>query len=176
MINRNKLEILKILINHIKNGNWCLAGSVAHEFYGITYEKTNDLDIFCDKRTGERINELLKNYAIKEFSYNEKSFRKEDMKKEIGIKGYFGVYDFKNEEVEVMAEVSKKIDGNWTSPQIPKKIIYFKVRNVKIPVNDIQTEIEAYKEMGRLKKAEKLKSAAKTLGIKNSLDANNERG
>ena len=83
------------------------------------------------------------------------------------MKGYFGVYKVYGEEVEIMAEVTRKVNDDWIKPKMPK-IIYLQKNKLRIPVAHIDSEIEMYEEAGRTKKAERLKSYRVTFQLPKS--------
>jgi len=81
---------------------WAITGGANHYIRGVVAE-LNDVDIITNKRGGELISEILKEYAVSKYAFSECG----------AIKSYFCMLDYKSIQVEVMADPVNLIEGHW---------------------------------------------------------------
>lgn len=118
-----------------------------------------DIDIFIDEKEVSKINELLGEYVVMDLH-----FRDEINSKGERIRNIKGVFKIENCEVEIFTNSDIFIENKWKPVRTVKpKKVKVKFEGVEIWLNDLEFEYEAYKNLGRSEKAEKIKQFMKSL-------------
>lgn len=150
MINNRYLIVLQkihtILIKH--NILWAVTGSLNFALHGINVI-SHDIDIQTDKEGAYKFEQLFAEFVTKKVSY---------LKSE-KIRSYFGSFLINNIQVEIMGDLQKMFDdGSWEEPvNIKNYLEFIKYQGMKIPVLCLEYEEQAYRQMGRIKKADLLR-------------------
>ncbi|TYP47670.1 nucleotidyltransferase domain-containing protein [Thermosediminibacter litoriperuensis] len=149
MLPQKHLEVLQKIYNKLNgtNINWVITGSTAFIIQGIPL-KPNDIDIQTDKEGAYQIEECFKEFIKKKvcLSSNGK------------ISSHFGCLEIDGIKVEIMGDIQKNINGIWEEPvNLERYKRYITIRDMKLPVLDLEYEYEAYLKMGRIEKAMLLK-------------------
>ena len=157
MIPEKHFEVLKFLKEKFSNQdlNWALTGSTSFAIQGLDF-KPNDIDLQTDKASAYKIGQILTDHTVREvkFSSNGK------------IKSHFGKFKIQGLEVEVMGDLQKKYQGEWTSaPDIQKNTKKAEYKGEKFPVFKLEYEIEGYRKIGRAEKSEKIRKNAEEAGL-----------
>jgi hypothetical protein len=119
---------------------WALTGSTSFSLQGIPV-MVNDIDIQTDVYGAYKIGDLLSSYVARtiQFSIGER------------IRSHYGQFIVQGIPVDVMGDVQKReIDGDWEEVvDIRPYTRKVKVKELNIPVLDLEYEVLAYKKMGR---------------------------
>ena len=155
IIQKEYIEILKTLYKELIKTNiiWVLTGSLSFAIRGLD-TSIGDIDIQTDKHGAYELQKIFKKYREinVEFKQTEK------------IRSYFGSIKMKNIKIEIMGDIEKKIKNEWTTaPDLVLLKENIEFLGMKIPVLPIEYEADAYFNMGRIDKANKLKELISSL-------------
>lgn len=151
MIDQKFLTIFSKLYDLLSNTNinWVVTGSLGFSFQGLE-TKVNDIDIQTDKNGAYEIERLFSDYVVRKVALSTSS----------RIKSHFGALRIDGIDIEIMGNIQKRLnDGTWEDPvnlSLYKKFV--ESNGMKIPVLSLEYEYSAYLKLGRIKKAEMLKS------------------
>ena len=144
------INVLKEINRRLNRENidWALTGSLAFALQGIKTE-VHDIDIQTSAEGAYKIESLFKEFSQKKVCW---------LKSE-NICSHFGALEIKGIKIEIMGALQKKLaDGSWEQPtNIREHRCFIKVENFSIPVLSLIYESEAYRKLGRIEKAEKIK-------------------
>ena len=152
IIQKEYIEILKTLYKELIK-TWVLTGSLSFAIRGLD-TSIGDIDIQTDKHGAYELQKIFKKYREinVEFKQTEK------------IRSYFGSIKMKNIKIEIMGDIEKKIKNEWTTaPDLVLLKENIEFLGMKIPVLPIEYEVDAYFNMGRIDKANKLKELISSL-------------
>jgi len=149
---KQSIDALKIIVNKIqdKNLRWVLGGSMALAIQGVDV-KVNDINIFTDTDSADKISEILKEYAMEPMHFQSNS----------QFRAYYGLFEIKGVQVELIANLEYMYDNIWIRKENQETLMFINFANMTLPLLDLKEEYEAYKRMGRTEKANKILEALK---------------
>lgn len=128
---------------------WALTGSTNFNIQGINID-INDIDVQTDENSAYKFEKIFKKHIVKPvvFSSTDK------------IRSHFGVFEINDVKVEVMGDIQKRLpNGEWEKKKELKDIIDFAIfEGHKVPVLNLAYEENAYRILGRVKKADMIKN------------------
>ena len=143
--------VLKTITEKLKNKriNWFLGGSTSLALQSVDVIP-HDIDILTDKKGALAIQKELTEFTQESVTYKESDL----------FKSWFGVFEIHGIKVEVMGGLSTRatINDDWGTPVKFESVKYLIHNGMKIPVQLLEEEYKAYVKMGRLEKANKIKS------------------
>jgi len=142
------IEVLKLLEDELSKTevNWALTGSTSFALQGMQYEP-DDIDIQTDQEGAYEIQSLFKEHIRREVSFSTKN----------NIRSYFGELNINGVSVEIIGDIQKFDGTEWErTPNLHEIKHYINVFNLKLPVLTLEYEVEAYRRIGRIEKAEAL--------------------
>ncbi|GGD62350.1 nucleotidyltransferase domain-containing protein [Paenibacillus nasutitermitis] len=148
MIKPNFIEILKLLEGKLSKAkiNWALTGSTSFALQRLQYEP-NDIDIQTDQKGAYEIQSLFKEHVKREVSFSTKN----------NIRSYFGELNIDGVSVEIIGDIQKFDGTEWErTPNLHEIKHYINAFNLELPVLTLEYEVEAYRRIGRVEKAEAL--------------------
>jgi len=152
MIPENTFKALKAISERLngKGINWVLIGSTNHALQGVDVKPRN-IDILTDKDGAYAIGEALKEYIIEEVHPRETE----------NMKSHYGRFSIEDVEVEIIGDlINIKPEGDlWSETDNFSKKIIIEFKNVEVPGISLDQEYVAYKKLGKMEKAEKIKEA-----------------
>ena len=112
--------------------------------------EVHDIDIQTNQRGAYEIEDLLFEYVVKPVGYSVSQ----------RIRSHFGALEIDSVKVEIMGDVQKLLDNQvWEEPVQVEQYRHWKsFEGIQVPVLSLEYEYEAYRKLGRLEKAEKIKS------------------
>ncbi len=143
MLPENFKKTIKLIYSKLKNKNIKSAfiGSTSLNLQGIDVTP-NDLDLIINIPGLKLINEEFKGYITQPVS--KKSYFKD---------GYPDYYELKLKINDVLVHVMGEYDNDIYMNMINKgNVVPIKINNISIPCLTLESEAEAYSEMGRNKK------------------------
>jgi hypothetical protein len=149
VIKSDILNVFKIIYKKLKNKkiNWIITGSFSFVIRGL-YSRIGDIEIQTDSYGAYEIEKLFINNIIDKVKY----------KISENIRSHFGRLRINNIDVEIMGDIEKKINNEWVGPpNINDLKEYVNYKNMKIPVLPLEYEYNAYINLGRIEKANKIK-------------------
>jgi hypothetical protein len=150
MISNQYLAVLQKIHTILRQRSvlWAVTGSLNFALHGIPVT-IHDIDIQTNKEGAYKFEQLFTKYITKKVTY---------MKSE-KIRSYFGSFLINNIPVEIMGDLQKILDdGSWEEPvNIRDYLEFIKFKGMKIPVLCIEYEEHAYRQMGRIEKADLLR-------------------
>lgn len=112
--------------------------------------EVHDIDIQTDQPGAYAIQDLMFEYVVQPVRYlaSEK------------IRSHLGALDIDGVKVEIMGDVQKLLENQvWEEPvQVEQYRHWISFEGLRVPVLSLEYEIEAYRILGRLEKAEKIKN------------------
>ena len=127
---------------------WALTGSVGMVLQGMPLE-VHDIDLQTSPLGAIQIQQRLEGWMVEPVRQVVSS----SMRSLLGKAVVQGI------EVEIIGGVQKRLeDGGWEEPvNVAEHCRWVEWRGWKVPVLDLEYEAEAYRRMGRLEKAEKIR-------------------
>jgi hypothetical protein len=116
-----------------------------------------DIDIVTDKTGALKIGQLLKEFVIEEVKYKEGE----------KIASYFGKLEINGVQVDIIGEpkMRKNESEDWKKKSdLSKEIIILDLGEFKIPAMSLDSELEAYKTLGRIEKVQKIEEVLRKKG------------
>ena len=128
---------------------WALTGSLGMALQGVELP-VHDIDLQTDEQGAYAIERCFSEYVVKPVTCVESE----------RIRSHLGALEMDGIKVEIMGAVAKRLDhGSWEAPvQVTRHRQWIEVRGVRVPVLSLEYEVEAYRKMGRIEKAEMLRS------------------
>lgn len=155
MLETYHIEALRLILEKIQGEPglvWALTGSTSFALQGMDVE-AHDIDIQADRDGAYKLETLLKEYCVEpvRFCGTEK------------IRSHFGRFQIGQAEVEVMGDIQKRLpDGAWEDPPPLAPLTRFvDWEGMRLPVLSLRYEAEAYRTMGRAKRAEEIEQYIK---------------
>jgi len=134
---------------------WAITGGANHYLRGVV-QTLNDVDILTTQKGGELIAELLKEYTVREYKYSTCST----------IKSYFGIFDYRSLQFEIMADPTNLINSSWEeNNEWENKIEDVSFNGYILPLTTLEYEIYIYKKLGNISKGKELTEFRKGLTI-----------
>jgi len=148
-IPKQNIEALKIIVDKFKGKsiNWVLIGSTSLAIQGVNVD-VHDIDIKTDIESANRIAHALKEYVIEPMHH----------KTSEQFKSYYGMFKINNVQIEVMADLETMHDGKWIKVENSRIKVIKRYEDMTLPLLELREEYEAYKRMGRMEKANKIKA------------------
>jgi hypothetical protein len=150
MIDSRFAGVLSILHHKlpVDKVNWAITGSVGLVLLGIEVN-IQDVDIQTDKEGAYEMERRLSDLSVRrvEFKTAEK------------IRSYFGELNINGIKTEILGDIqNKNAGGGWTRvANVLKNRQFIEFIGMQLPVTTLKCQYQAYKSMGRLEKAEKIK-------------------
>lgn len=127
---------------------WAVTGGYNLALRGLK-NCTNDIDIITTKNGAYKAQDILKNFIIKNVSYNISS----------SICSYFGKALFNNYQIEIMGEPKNLIDGDWKlNSEWINSIELVEIYGVNIPLTNIEYELSINKLIGNINRVKEIKN------------------
>lgn len=149
MISKENIEAIKIIAEKLnpEKINWALIGSSNLALQGVDVE-AHDIDILTDKEGALEMGKLLKEFTIEYVAYKESE----------KFKSYYGKFVINGVEVEIMGQLQNinPVGDLWSESTNLSEKIYIKVDDMEIPAISLKQEYQAYLQLGRQEKAEKI--------------------
>ena len=150
MIPAKHQKTIGIIYEALKNLDitWAITGSLGFALHGMPVV-INDIDLQTDKDGAFRIEAAFRSDVIRNVVFSETQ----------KIRSYFGELSITYVKVEIMGDLQKKLsDGKWESPVDVKHLREFiNFKGMKLPVLPLAYEEQAYRILGRIEKADKIK-------------------
>jgi len=143
MLTENFKDVIKLIYNKLKHKNikFAFIGSASLNLQGINVAP-NDLDLIISIPGLKIISEEFKDYIIQPAS--KKPYFKE---------GYPEYYELKLKINDVVVHIMGEYDNDLYMSMINKgNIVLVKLMDISVPCLALESEAEAYSEMGRDKK------------------------
>ena len=123
---------------------WGVTGSVGMAWQGVPLTP-HDIDIQTDAVGAYEIERRLAAYVTRPvtFSATER------------MRSHFGALTIDGVKVEIIGDIERRLaDGSWSKPPDLTRIIHWVERDgLRLPVLDLEYEIAAYTQLGRLDRA-----------------------
>jgi hypothetical protein len=145
MIPASFLTLLKTLSESLSTAdiNWALTGSTSFALQGVSIQP-KDIDIQTDEKGAYAIERMFTGSMTEPVSYSSNGF----------MRSHFGKLSMDGIDVEIMGDIEKLVDGQWEGTPYLKEITrWIHVDGIQLPVLFLEYEVEAYRKMGRIKKA-----------------------
>lgn len=125
--------------------SWAITGSLGFALHGMQIE-IHDIDIQTDKKGSYSIERLFSEYIVKKVSYRISE----------QIRSYYGSFVLEDVVIEIMGDIQKKLKNNtWEDPvNVEDHLEIIDFKDMKLPVLSLEYEEKAYRQLGRIKKAE----------------------
>jgi hypothetical protein len=151
MIPTHFLSALKIIKTYLEGfeHSWAITGSTGFALQGVPIQP-RDIDLQTTPDGAYEMAHLFAAYLKDPVAYK--------VSEEKGVRSVFGAFKIDAVDVEIMGGVEKRFkDGSWQSPaNILEHLHYVEYENLHLPVLDLNYELEAYRLMGRFKRAQML--------------------
>jgi hypothetical protein len=151
MIANDHLKVLEKIVSRLKDSpiNWVVTGSLGMALQGVPTQ-VHDIDIQTDKDGAYEIERCFAEYVVKPVRYSESG----------KIRSHLGMLEIDGIKVEIMGDIQKRLgDQSWEKPV---KVEYYRrwveFGGMLIPVLSLEYEYQAYLKLGRIEKAEMLRS------------------
>ena len=155
MLTQKHIQIIQLITRSLAKSDiiWAFTGSTSFNLQGIDFPPS-DIDIQTNQSGAYQIEEIFHQYSIKpvQFSTTET------------IRSHFGTVNIQGISVEIMGDIEKYVDNNWgTPPNLVEHRQFISIYDLQIPVLSLQYEVEAYRKMGRIQKADMLQAYLRKL-------------
>ena len=150
MISDEQQSVLVLLAGQLSGRKlvWALTGSASFVMQGMEMP-VHDIDIQTDADSAYKIAEQLRSFIVKPVVFSSAPL----------IRSHFGELNIQGVKVEIMGDVQKGLpDGGWEEPVDVKSLrknVPYLGRN--FPVLPLEYECEAYRKLGRIEKAERIR-------------------
>jgi len=145
------LSALRILVTSLEATRiqWAVTGSLGFALQGVPVT-VHDIDLQTDKQGAYAIERTFSGFSARKVVYSPKE----------RIRSYYGALEVEGVEVEIMGDLQKRLEsGAWEEPvDIEGWKRWVSVDDLLVPVMDLGYEHEAYLRMGRVERAELLRS------------------
>ena len=152
MIPENIFQALKVISERLdgKGINWVLIGSTNQALQGVDV-KPRDIDILTDKEGVYAIVDALKDFVVEEIHIRETET----------MKSNYGKLNIEGVDVEIIGDlINIKPKGDlWSETKNFSKKIIIEFKGVEVPGISLDQEYVAYKKLGNIERAEKIKEA-----------------
>lgn len=140
------VAVLKIITTALdeRSVTWALTGSTSFSLQGVPLAP-NDIDVQTTEDGAYVFEELFSEQVVEPVSLSESD----------SIRSHFGAVEITGIRVEVMGNLQKRQnDGTWGPPvDVTKHRTTVDLGDIRIPVLSLRYEAEAYKQLGRTKRA-----------------------
>ena len=146
MITAQHLDALRKIWLNLENCPlpWVITGSLGMALQGVPVE-VHDIDIQTDRDGAYEIERRLSEYVIQPVKY----FVAEK------ICSHLGQLEIDGLRVEIIGGIQKLLDNqSWEEPIIVERYMkWVEIYEMRIPVLELEYEVEAYLKLGRVEKA-----------------------
>jgi hypothetical protein len=150
MISKEHRKIIRVIYIGLKNMDvtWAITGSLGFVLHGMDVP-VNDIDLQTDQKGAYQIENAFSSSVTKNVEFSEGET----------IRSYFGELNILGQKVEIMGALEKKLpSGVWESPvDVNKYCEFVRFQGMKLPVLSLEYEERAYRTLGRIEKADKIK-------------------
>lgn len=143
-----QIKVISEVCNKLGDINepWAITGGANHYLRGVV-KILNDVDIITTKKGGELISEILKEYTAREYKFNTCST----------IKSYFGIFDYRSLQFEIMADPTNLIKNSWEeNNEWKNQIEHVSFNGYTLPLTTIEYEIYIYRKIENTSKEKEL--------------------
>jgi hypothetical protein len=128
---------------------WVITGSLGMALQGMDLN-VHDIDLQTDKQGSFEIERQFPESILEPVHYSSSE----------RIRSYFGRLDLDGIKVEIMGDLQKRMDEKtWDEPvQVESYRRWVNVDEMQVPVLSLEYEYEAYLKLGRVERAEMLKT------------------
>jgi hypothetical protein len=146
-----QLEVLLKICRRLRDTklDWALTGSLGMALQGVDVP-VHDIDLQTDEQGAYAMERCFRDDVVKPVTHTISE----------RIRSHLGALEIDGIKVEIMGAIEKRLDdGSWGAPvQVIRHRRWIDVRGVRVPVLSLEYEVEAYRKMGRIERAEMLKS------------------
>ena len=150
MIEPRFLDALRIVCDRLDGcpSPWAITGSLGMALQGMDLE-IHDIDLQTDQSGADEIEKRLAEYTSVPVRYLASE----------RIRSYLGAFEIEGVKVEVMGDIQKRLeDGTWEAPvRVEDYRQWLDYDGLRLPVLSLDYEVQAYRKMGRIEKAEKIR-------------------
>ena len=151
MTENDYLKVLEKIVSRLKDSSiaWVVTGSLGMALQGIPVQ-VHDIDIQTDKDGAYGIENCFAEYLVQPVRYSESE----------RIRSHLGVLKIDGIKAEIMGDIQKHLgDQIWEEPvKVERYRRWVEVGGKLIPVLSLEYEYQAYLKLGRIEKAEMLRS------------------
>lgn len=144
--------VLSLLVEKVPPAEhlWALTGSAGLRLQGVDLS-VNDLDLQTEAQTVFLLEKELAEYMKVSVHLWESEH----------TLSYHGQAEITGLQVELLGDIRhRQLDGTWSMPlDLTSVLVWVEWHDLKIPVLSLEHEAVAYEEMGRVEKAERIRSA-----------------
>jgi len=143
-------ESLQILYKALKDSDikWVITGSLGFALHGMNVS-VNDIDIQTDKHGAFHIANIFRSNIVTPIELSESK----------KIRSYLGELNINGVKIEIMGDLQKKLSsGNWECPvSVEEHLEIIEYKGMKLPVLSLEYEEQAYRTLGRIEKANRIR-------------------
>lgn len=155
MIPEKSLEVFRFIYRRLEGEeiNWVLTGSLAFAMQGLPLTP-RDIDIQTDRQGAYRFGELFAEFVTHPVGTDRAGER---------LRSHFGDFQIEGVQVQVMGDLQKREspEHEWEPPtDLDRHKRWLEFGGMRVAVLDLEYEAESYRKMGRLERAELLRSYA----------------
>lgn len=155
MIDQGHLDVLRQVVMRLADETvaggtplvWALTGSLSFALQGVPIEP-HDIDLQTDEAGAYAIERCFAAAVIRPVCFSAAA----------RIRSHFGALCLGGIEVEIMGDIEKRLpDGTWSGPvDVAQHRRFVSVDDLRVPVLSLRYEVDAYRVLGRLEKADLL--------------------
>ena len=151
MISTSHLVSLRIIYDKLikLRLDWSITGSLGFALHGMDVP-VNDIDIQTDADSAYKIEDALLEYVVKEVKFSESG----------NIRSHFGELCIRGIKVEIMGGLQKRLPGGTWEDSVDVTLYrkFVKYKDMSLPVLSLEYEQIAYRNLGRVEKADMIKT------------------
>ena len=134
---------------------WVLTGSLGLALRGVETE-VHDIDVQTDVAGAHEIERLFTDYVVRSVALLEDQ----------QVRSHLGALEIDGIEVEIIGDIQKRVPGGpWEPPpDLARLATTVEAQGMQVPVLPLEYERDAYRQMGRLEKAELIAVALRRRG------------
>jgi len=145
-------EFYQIVIDYNQKNTekifWILTWSLSLAIQWVNVTPSKDIDILTDQKWAEKLDILLAKYVVKKSEYSTTD----------KFKSFFWIYKIHEVQLEVMGDIQhRKKDWSRLQKHRIDATIYKKYKWMNLPMFSLEQELEAYENLWRNDKAEKIR-------------------
>ncbi len=145
------LQVLHQIHTRLKDlpSPWAVTGSLGMALQGAPLE-VHDIDLQTDEAGAYEIERRFSGRMVRPVKFKESE----------RIRSHLGMFELEGLQVEIMGALQKRLEeGNWEEPvRVELYRQWTELEGLRIPVLSLEYEYRAYLTMGRVEKAEMLRS------------------
>lgn len=129
---------------------WALTASLNLALRGIDIEP-GDIDVMTDASGADAIESVFSDHVVRQVTRSRSHEKR--------IESHFGVLELDGIEIEIMGDVRHFVDGEWTEPvDVAVHREFIDIEGRAIPAMSLEHELAAYRDLGRGKRIEQIKT------------------